>query len=208
MVLAVHLHALTKSLVCATCDATITGASLDRPNFQRGIDLAVDIVMRAPFVAIVALAAGCSSTDLSSSSSPDASTDASPDASSCDTARSLEPCSREGQKCVNTCAGSGPYSDLLCRDGKWTSTPNGFCNPPGWPFPDTGTAPDTADADAADACAAIGTFDIATEDMARSICAMSSPCKVCVQTTTDAGPTQWMALQMPESCACPAATAK
>ncbi len=66
---------------------------------------------------------------------------------------------------------------------------------------DSSTSPDS---DGADACSGIATFDIATEAMAQSICAMSSPCKVCVQSVDDAGtPRQYMALQVPSDCSCP-----
>lgn len=68
---------------------------------------------------------------------------------------------------------------------------------------DTTPASETLDAPA-DACANVCTCDIGSEEMAKTICAMSKPCKVCVQSFDDAGkPTKWMALMSPESCPCP-----
>jgi hypothetical protein len=56
----------------------------------------------------------------------------------------------------------------------------------------------------ADACASIGVFDIPSEEVAKSVCAGTSPCKVCVQARDDAGaPRLWMAMLVSPECPCP-----
>jgi hypothetical protein len=70
---------------------------------------------------------------------------------------------------------------------------------------ETGSVDDIGDT-AADACSPVtGTFDVATEAMARIICEHeTTSCIVCVQSTApDGTPTRWMSLNLPTTCPCP-----
>jgi hypothetical protein len=100
---------------------------------------------------------------------------------------------------IFVCCNRGRTAVTLCIDGYSFGT---VCQ---WTVADSGVdASDGADSDSPASCSGPGTFDVATEEMAKTICAMSSPCKVCVQSTDDAGaPTKWSALQIADDCPCP-----
>ena len=113
--------------------------------------------LRSPFVlvATTVLVAGCTEGAAGDAGASNTSDSGSDGAVSCADLDFSAPCAEEGRVCQDPCT-AGPYYDMACRGGHWQSKPNGYCNPPGWPYSDSGSVePDTRPAETAAADATL-----------------------------------------------------